>query len=1501
MPNPMTDRNLLFGILALQMDFIRRDALIVAMNAWVLEKSKPLGLILLEQNALTADTHALLEALVQKHLALHDNDAEKSLAAVSSVGSVRKDLEEIADGDVQASIVFLPSPPRGRGAGGEGNDPYATVSVGIPTSAGTRFHILRPHAKGGLGQVSVALDEELHREVALKEIQDRHADDKESRSRFMLEAEITGGLEHPGIVPVYGLGTYADGRPYYAMRFIRGDSLQDAIKHFHNPPPSPPGRGAGGEGKGARSEGERTLELRKLLGRFIDVCEAIQYAHDRGILHRDLKPGNIMLGKYGETLVVDWGLAKAVGRAESRERPRSTDDEPTLKVSSISGSAETLAGTAVGTPAFMSPEQAAGRLDLLGPASDVYSLGATLYTLLTGKPSMVDKDVGVVLAKVQRGDFPRPRQIKPDVHPALEAICLKAMALKSEDRYASPRVLADDLERWLGDEPVSALPEPMTVKVGRWMRRHKPLVSGVAAALLVGVIALSAGAIWYESQQAETARKEALAQAETDRKEALVLVETARKQAIADEKVRRGLEQARQTRAELHKVLKQPGGVQALLNQPARWQAQLKSARADWQRANDHAEAAVGPQWTNLLKTLDKELTRDQADYDLALRLEKIRLDRATVVKGNFNFALAQQEYPAAFAEAGLTPAPGRQKEVALLIRQSAIKDQLLAALDDWAYCEQLANNPELTRRLLEVARLTDPDPWRNKVRDPDLWSDEPAIVKLVQKAQTDGAFLARLSPQMLDEVSLMLPKGKTEETWLRTAQTLHPADFWINYRLAYLLAEKKDNLEAAGFYRVALAVRPNSAAVYNGLGNALRNQKDLPAAIDAYKKALAIDPKFELAWTNLGLALRDQKDLPAAIDACKKALAIDPENTRAYNSLGLALQDQKALPAAIDAYKKALAIDPQYVIAWHNLGSTLHDQKDLPAAIDAYEKALAIDPQYAPAWNNLGNALQDQKDLPKAINAYKKALAIDPQYKFAWLNLGNALQNQKDLPKAINAYKKALAIDPQYALAWYNLGHALQDQKDLPAAIDAYKKGLAIDPQDALAWTNLGVALQDQKDLPATIDAYKKALAINPKYAPAWYNLGNALQDQKDLPATIAAYKKALAIDPQYAPAWNNLGNALRNQKDLLAAIDAYKNALAIDPKYALAWHNLGYALQDQKDLPAAIAAYKNALAIDPKDARAWTNLGHALRNQNDLPAAIDAYKKALAADPKHVFAWSRLGNALQGQNDLPAAIDAYKKALTIDPKFAYAWNGLARAYNHHNDIPASMAAAEQAIRLGQGNSYTAACAAALAGSGRGQEIVKLNAEEKAMQRRKARDLLQEDLDLYGKPALEGQVLSLIQIVHRLPHWQKDSDLAGVRDPKELAKLPEDERKHWQKLWADVQEVLKNAQSRFRETRLDGTLTAKEKAKVHEIKMTAGTTYVLDMESLAVDTFLKLQDPEGKLLAENDDVSPDDLNSRIVFTASKDGDYRIEATSFEQRGTGAYTVTVREFATKKN
>jgi serine/threonine-protein kinase len=439
LPGRSSDRNLLFGILALQTGFIRRDQLVTALRDWALAREKPLGRVLREQGALDADACALLEALAEKHVQLHDDDPQQSLATVSYPDWVRQQLEPRTDADLPATATCGVAPVR------EDADCGARPvgAAGVPSSSGLRFRILRPHARGGLGEVYIARDEELRREVALKEMRPRYAEDPRSRARFLLEAQVTGDLEHPGVVPVYGLGAYPDGRPFYAMRFIKGDSLKQAIDRFH-------------QAEGQHSDpGGRALAFRALLGRFVDVCQTVAYAHSRGVLHRDLKPANVMLGDFGETLVVDWGAAKILRKEEgagTRTEPDPTAPDaasPPNPAASSLFSTET--GQLLGTPAFMSPEQAAGRLDLLGPASDIYGLGATLYALLTGHAPVEGSHHGDIIRRVIQGDWPRPGAVKQHVPKALEVVCCKAMALKPEDRYATAQELAGEVERWLAD------------------------------------------------------------------------------------------------------------------------------------------------------------------------------------------------------------------------------------------------------------------------------------------------------------------------------------------------------------------------------------------------------------------------------------------------------------------------------------------------------------------------------------------------------------------------------------------------------------------------------------------------------------------------------------------------------------------------------------------------------------------------------------------------------------------------------------------------------------------------------------------------------------------------------------------------------------------------------------------------------------------------------------------------------------------------------------------
>jgi eukaryotic-like serine/threonine-protein kinase len=469
---------LLFGLLALQNGLIDQVQLVTAFQAWALDKTRCLADHLCAAGSLDAADRAGIEVMRALHLKRHQGDTEESLASLRMAKSTRVGLSSLADAEIEATVTHVGS--GSTSTDGEA-DYVASDQIALDSFRGQRFRVLRPHAKGGLGAVSVALDSELNREVAVKQILDSHADDPVNRQRFLLEAEITGGLEHPGVVPVYSLGSFGNGRPYYAMRFIRGDSLKETISRFHEA-----ARGSvEGRPKADPSTGRR-VEFLGLLRRFLDVCNAIEYAHSRGVLHRDLKPGNIIVGRYGETLVVDWGLAKATGMAD----PKLGDGM--LLPLSTRVSAQTMPGSAMGTPAYMSPEQARGNPDALGTRSDVYSLGATLYCLLTGKPPLEGKDLGEILGRVQRGEFRAPRLLDSSIDAALEAVCLKAMATMPENRYPSCRALADEIERWLADEPVSARPEPIFERARRWARRHRSLVTAAAAGLIVAAIGLAA-------------------------------------------------------------------------------------------------------------------------------------------------------------------------------------------------------------------------------------------------------------------------------------------------------------------------------------------------------------------------------------------------------------------------------------------------------------------------------------------------------------------------------------------------------------------------------------------------------------------------------------------------------------------------------------------------------------------------------------------------------------------------------------------------------------------------------------------------------------------------------------------------------------------------------------------------------------------------------------------------------------------------------------------------
>lgn len=360
-------------------------------------------------------------------------------------------------------------------------DEFSTIEDGSVTVA-SRMSQLRFHARGGLGEVFRARDDSLHRDVAVKFIRPKRALDPLSRERFRLEAEITGRLDHPGIVPVYGVGETFDGRDLLVMRFIEGSTLRSAVDQFHQETQGPWHR--------------RRYEFNRLLSHLVAACKTIAYAHARGILHRDIKPDNIMIGRFGETLVVDWGLAMPV----ERDAQAKASGEETIHLES-GGSGDSGSYMAAGTIGFMSPESLEQDQSGVGPRSDVYSLGGTLYYLLTGKRSLSGNPTPELLASIRQSRFPSPRRVNREVPRPLDAVCQRAMSAMPSDRYATPLELARDLEAYIEDEPVSVVQENAFERLRRFARNHRGVVTAALAGLL-GIVAVSlVAAVWLNRQK----------------------------------------------------------------------------------------------------------------------------------------------------------------------------------------------------------------------------------------------------------------------------------------------------------------------------------------------------------------------------------------------------------------------------------------------------------------------------------------------------------------------------------------------------------------------------------------------------------------------------------------------------------------------------------------------------------------------------------------------------------------------------------------------------------------------------------------------------------------------------------------------------------------------------------------------------------------------------------------------------------------------------------------
>jgi serine/threonine-protein kinase len=1016
-------------------------------------------------------------------------------------------------------------------------------------------------------------------------------------------------------------------------------------------------------------------------------------------------------------------VARAVGYAHDRQvlhrdlKPANVllSGDGTPKVADfglarlLAGGADlTRTGAVLGTPSYMAPEQAEGQKEV-GPPADVYALGAILYECLTGRPPFKGVTDLETLKQVVEVEPVSPRQFQPGVPHDLDTVCLKCLEKDPAGRYRSAVELADDLGRHLRGEPIRARPVGPLERGLKWARRRP---TAAALAVVVGLLAvgLAAGGAWAWQQAAS--------------------------QRVAVE--------AALTEAEEHRLA-------------GHW----AKVRAALERARGRL-AGGGP------ADLRGRLEQVARDAEVVAALEQVRLRQVNVKDGYFDTHSADVGYAEAFTRYGIEVDELDPEEAAAVVRRSAVRDQLLAALDDWWMVRRGKRDQEGADRVRAVADRADEDGWRAELRAA-IASGEPGRLNGLadQAAGQPPAVQAVLA-------NALRSRGAVQEAerLLRRGLAAHPADFRLAYELGSLLYTGKRWAEAEGFWRVALGLRPDSPGAWFNLGLALYEQGNLDEAVACYRRAIEWDPNYAQAHTNLGLALAEQGKVDEAVACYRRAIELNPKLAPAHNNLGNALKQQGKADEAVACYRRAIELNPKFAQAHNNLGHVLKQQGKADEAVDCYRRAIALDPNYAPAHNNLGLALKQQGKADEAVACYRRAIELNPKLAPAHNNLGLALKQQGKVNEAVACYRRAIKLDPKNAQAHYNLGVALKQQGKLDEAVDCYRRAIALDPNYAPAHNNLGLALYQQGKADEAVACYRRAIELNPKLAQAHYNLGNALKQQRNLDEVVACYRRAIELNPKFAQAHYNLGNALYQQGKADEAVACYRQAIQLEPNYAQAHCNLGHQLRQLGRFREALAALEKGHQIGSRSP-GWDNPSADWVRDCQRLVELDA----------------RLPAVLAG-NDRPAD-DAERLGFIQVCKLTRRFASAARLF-----VEAFAARPRLAEDLRAQHRYNAACYAARAGCGQGADAAGLTASDRLHWRRQALTWLRDDLAAWDEQMAKNRTTGP-KAAQQMKHWQADPDLAGLRNPAELTRLSAEERAACQRLWADVADLLRQAEAR--------------------------------------------------------------------------------------------------------
>ncbi len=865
-------------------------------------------------------------------------------------------------------------------------------AAGLQELPGDRYRIVGEIARGGMGCVLRAYDVAFDRPLAIKVLLAKPGADAERR--FLEEARVTGQLQHPGIPPVHELGRLADGRPYFSMKLIEGRTLLDLLRR-RSSGSFPPLREGGAE------SAIPPAELPQLLKIFEQIAQTLAYAHSRGVIHRDLKPLNIMVGAFGEVQVMDWGLAKRLPRentalaadlpdvvhaaadsaaalvdaapgqsdASKSDAPKSDTGKSDTDKSGVAHSdtddSQTQVGQVLGTISYMAPEQARGDVAALDERCDVFGLGAILCTILTGHPPYVAKEKHELWKQARTGDLADAwaRLAACGADAELVSLARSSLAPQKEDRPRHAGEVAEAITRHLVSveerlHQARVATAQAEIKVSE-ERKRQHLAVGLAAAVVVLVVGVASASLWYLRDQG---RRQA---------------ETGARREFLDREVGAALDETERRRGELHHRLEDEREAAQLISELDAWQDLSKSAQQAWTRADRIAaggEDMLSARLRERLASTAQELQVDERDRQLAFALDEIRLEVSTPINGRLDLSRGVPMLFAAWRDAGFDLDRHDPPELAARIHRSAIRIALVAGLD---FLAQITDDAEQRARLLETARRADSDSWRDAFRQPAVWDNPDRMKALAAEVDCE-----KQTPQILSALTVRvgtLNGAAAAANLLRRALVHHPRDFWLLYQLGF---HSSNPAEQIGAFRATLTVRPRSAIAYYSLGVVLYAEQQLAEAQACYRKAVELDDGYAAAHLNLGLVLSDLGRNDEAMACFRRTLELDPRNVFARINLGATLQALEKWDEAAAWYREAIEIEPDNEAAINNLGTVLRTQGQLDEAIALFRRTVEINPKHAMAWCNLGHALRQQGKLAEALPALKEGHEIGSSTK---------------------------------------------------------------------------------------------------------------------------------------------------------------------------------------------------------------------------------------------------------------------------------------------------------------------------------------------------------------------------------------------------------------------------------------------------------------------------------------------------------------------------------------